>query len=87
MLAAWIFLPKILASSIISAARAHSSAGQSARFTSVRSLVRVQLRPPVQYEPLDMPVERFLASVRFEHRSKLDQLGIDLGIMSSKMDQ
>ncbi len=29
-------------------------------------------------EPLDMPVERFLASLRFEQRSKLDQLGIEM---------
>jgi hypothetical protein len=26
-----------------------------------------------------MPVERFLASVRFEQREKLDQLGIEIG--------
>ena len=104
MLAAWIFLPKILASSIISAARAHSSAGQSARFTSVRSLVRVQLRPLPQSTALltgerdkntpfsthsreyvlpDMPVERFFSSLRFEHRSKLDELGTEIGNSNS----
>jgi hypothetical protein len=26
-------------------------------------------------EPLDMPIERFLASLRFEQRGKLDQIG------------
>jgi len=45
---------------------------------------QVQLGPPVQFEPLDIPVERFLASVRFEHRSKLDQLGIEIDISNIK---
>jgi hypothetical protein len=36
------------------------------------------------YESLDMPVERFLASLRFEHRSKLDQLGIEIGTLDTK---
>jgi hypothetical protein len=36
----------------------------------------VQHRP--QPEPLD-DVRRFLASLRFGHRSKLDQLGIEIG--------
>ncbi len=35
-------------------------------------------------ELLDLPVERFLASVRFEHRSKLDQLGIDIEVLNVK---
>ena len=26
-----------------------------------------------------MPIERFLASLRFEQRGKLDQLGIEIG--------
>jgi len=30
-------------------------------------------------EPLNVPIDRFLASVRFEHRSKLAQLGIEIG--------
>jgi hypothetical protein len=29
-------------------------------------------------ESLDMPVERFLASIRFEYRSKLDDLGLEI---------
>ena len=36
----------------------------------------VQYRP--QLEPLD-DLEGFLGSLRFEHRSKLDQLGIEIG--------
>ena len=28
---------------------------------------------------LDMPVERFFASLRFEQREKLDQLGVEIG--------
>ena len=55
--------------------------------TRKRALVRVQLRPPVQFEPLDVPVERFLDSVRFEHRSKIDQLGIELGTFDVKIDK
>jgi hypothetical protein len=43
------------------------------------------LGPPVQIEALDMPVERFLASVRFEHRSKLGQLGIEIGSFNEKV--
>lgn len=37
---------------------------------------QVQYRP--QLEPLDA-IEGFLAFLRFEHRSKLDQLGIEIG--------
>jgi hypothetical protein len=36
----------------------------------------------VQHRPqksLDMPIERFFASLRFEQRGKLEQLGIDIG--------
>jgi hypothetical protein len=36
----------------------------------------------VQHRPqksLDMPIERFFASLRFEQRGKLDQLGIEMG--------
>jgi hypothetical protein len=40
----------------------------------------VQHRP--QYEPLD--VEGFLASLRFEHRNKLDQLAIEIGSFEGK---
>jgi hypothetical protein len=36
----------------------------------------VQYRP--QLEPLDN-IERFLASLRFKQRGKLDQLGIEIG--------
>jgi hypothetical protein len=35
-------------------------------------------------QPLDMPIERFLASVRFEHRSKLDQLGINISSLDAR---
>ena len=45
----------------------------------------VQLGPPAQFESLDVPVERFLASVRFEHKSKLDQLGIKLSSFDNKI--
>jgi hypothetical protein len=44
-------------------------------------LVRVQLRP--QFEPLD-DSEGFLASLRFEHRSKLDKLGIEIDSFDEK---
>ena len=30
-------------------------------------------------EPLDITVEQFLASLRFQQRGKLDQLGIEIG--------
>jgi len=36
------------------------------------SLVRVQYRP---LEPFDGSVERFFASLRFEQREKLDEIG------------
>jgi hypothetical protein len=39
----------------------------------------------VSKEPFDIPVERFLASLRFEHRSKLDQLGIETGSFDTKI--
>jgi hypothetical protein len=40
---------------------------------------QVPFRPLFQKELLDMPVEKFLASLRFHHWGKLEQLGIDLG--------
>jgi hypothetical protein len=45
----------------------------------------VQLRPQLENKPLDRQVKRFLSSVRFEHKSKLDQLGIEIGSLSTKM--
>ena len=36
----------------------------------------------VEHRPqksLDMPIERFFASFRFEQRGKLDKLGIEIG--------
>jgi hypothetical protein len=40
---------------------------------------QVRFRPLLENELLDMPVEQFLASLRFDQREKLDQLGIELG--------
>ena len=37
---------------------------------------RVQHRPQ---KSLDMPIERFLAYLRFEQREKLEQLGVKIG--------
>jgi hypothetical protein len=45
----------------------------------------VQLGPPVQFGSNCIPTEQFLPMLRFEHRSKLDQLGIKIGSLSSKM--
>ena len=39
---------------------------------------QVRFRPLPENELLDMPVEQFLASLRFEQRGKLDQLGIEI---------
>jgi len=35
-------------------------------------------------EPPDMPVEQFLAMLRFENRSKLDDLGVKIDINELK---
>jgi len=35
-------------------------------------------------EPFDMPVERFLASLRFENRGKLDDLELEIDIKALK---
>ena len=40
---------------------------------------QVRFRPFLQNELPDMPVEQFLAYLRFEQREKLDQLGIEMG--------
>jgi hypothetical protein len=32
-----------------------------------------------------IPVEQFLPMVRFEHKSKLDQLGIEISSLDTKM--
>ena len=39
---------------------------------------QVRFRPLCKNELLDMPVEQFLASFRFDQRGKLDQLGINI---------
>ena len=41
----------------------------------------VQHPPLLDNGLLDMPVEQFLGSVRFEQREKLDQLGIEMGMV------
>jgi len=38
-------------------------------------------------EPFDMPVERILASLRFENRSKLDDLGLEIDINTRKINK
>ena len=47
--------------------------------TQRRSQVRVLDRPQIENELLDVPVEQFLASLRFNQKGKLDQLGIEIG--------
>jgi hypothetical protein len=37
-------------------------------------------------EPFDMPVERFLASLRFENKAKLDDLGLEIDINAPKLN-
>jgi len=37
------------------------------------------LKPNLFAQSLGVPVEGFLASLRFEQRGKLDQLGIEIG--------
>ena len=41
--------------------------------------VRVLSRLFVENELLDIPVEQFFASLRFEQRSMLEQLGVEIG--------
>jgi hypothetical protein len=40
---------------------------------------QVRFRPQLKNELLDVPVEQFLSSLRFQQRGKLDQLGIEIG--------
>ena len=56
----------------------------SRSLTQKRSQVRVLFRPLFENELLDIPVEQFLASLRFEQRVKLDQLGIGMGSLDTK---
>ena len=48
---------------------------------TIGKAVRVLFRPQ---KPLDVPVERFFASLRFEQRRKLDQLGIEIDAIDWK---
>jgi hypothetical protein len=50
--------------------------------TQKKSLFRVLLRPQ---KLLGMPIERFFASLRFEQKRKLDQLGIEIGSFEEKI--
>lgn len=49
------------------------------RLTQKTSQVRVPFPSLLQNELLDMSVEQFLASLHFEKRGKLDQLGVEMG--------
>ena len=40
---------------------------------------QVRFGPLLEKELLDQPVEQFLASLRFDQRGKMDQLGIEMG--------
>ena len=44
----------------------------------------VQLGPLLEKELLDMPVDQFLAYLRFQQRGKLDQLGIEIGYFDTE---
>jgi hypothetical protein len=41
--------------------------------------VRVRHGPQIETGSFDVPVERFLACLRFHQRGKLEQLGIEIG--------
>jgi hypothetical protein len=43
------------------------------------------LRPPVQLGSNGITVEQFLPMLRFEHKSKLDQLGVEISYLDTKM--
>jgi hypothetical protein len=45
------------------------------------------LRPTPSSRTDSASLEQFLASVRFEHKSKLDQLGIEVGSLDAKMEK
>jgi hypothetical protein len=47
--------------------------------TQKRSQVRVLFRPLLENELLDLSVEQFFASLRFEQHGKLGQIGIEIG--------
>jgi hypothetical protein len=42
-------------------------------------LVQVLFRPLLENELLEIPIEQFFASLRFDQRGKLEQLGIEMG--------
>ena len=56
--------------------------GDSRNETTKLLIARLQVRflsgSSASKEPFDMPIERFLASLRFENRDKLDDLGIEI---------
>jgi hypothetical protein len=64
-----------------------SSIWQSKRLLIVRLEVRVLLGSHVPNEPLSIPVERFLASLRFENRGKLDDLRIEVKTSTIKLNK
>lgn len=43
-------------------------------------LVRIPLGPQQKNKPLTIPVERFVSMLRFEHKGKLDGLGLELSL-------
>jgi len=47
--------------------------------------VRILFRPLLENELPDMPVEQFMASLRFEQRGKLDQLGIKIDSIDTQI--
>ena len=51
---------------------------RSKSLTQKRSQVRALFRPLLKNELPDRHVEQFFASLRFEQRGKLDQLGVEI---------
>ena len=45
---------------------------------------QIPLGPLAKNEPLTIPVERFVSMLRFEHKGKLDGLGLELSLWALK---
>jgi len=43
-------------------------------------MVRISVGPLAKDEPLTIPVERFVSTLRFDSKRKLDKLGLELSL-------
>ena len=65
---------------------AHAQEWWESEWITILSSSLVTFPPLLENELLEMPIERFFASLRFEQRGKPDKLGVEMGFFDWKSE-